>query len=80
MDAVRRAYPRVPPGLERKATYRDPDAMTVPSAILKRLLQRAGYHPAGLPKISVARAIASHMDPAGNRSRSFRKFCEALIG
>ncbi len=80
MDAVRSAYPGVPAGLERKARYRDPDAITVPWKALEKELQRAGYHGGGLAKISAARAIAGHMDPTVNRSRSFLKFCEAVRG
>lgn len=78
MDAVRRAHPGVAVGIERKARYRDPDSITVPSRALEKELQRAGYHRGGLAKIAAARAIAAHMDPAVNRSTSFRKFCEAL--
>jgi len=79
-DAVRAAYPRVPGSLEKKAPYRDPDGILGGTwEALERVLQRAGYHKAGLPKITAARAIAGHMDPARNRSRSFRTFQEGLL-
>ena len=80
VDAVRAAYPRVPGSLGKKAPYRDPDAIQGGTwEALERVLQRAGYHKGGLPKITAARAIAEHMDPARNRSRSFQTFQEGLL-
>ncbi|MCX7012700.1 MAG: DUF4276 family protein [Candidatus Sumerlaeota bacterium] len=79
LEAVRSAYPRVPPYLESKAHYRDPDAIKGGTwEALERVLQRAGYHPGGLVKKRAARDIASHMDPERNRSRSFRLFRDTL--
>lgn len=73
--AVLKAYPRVDPNVPSRKKYRDPDAISGGTAeALERCLQQAGYFPAGLPKIEVARTIAQHMDPARNTSRSFRLF------
>jgi hypothetical protein len=72
-------YPRVPATLGGKARFRDPDAIHDPFEVLERLLQKAGYHRRGLPKIAVARAVAGRMDPDRNRSRSFRLFRDSLL-
>ena len=77
--ALHAAYPRVPPMLGHRARYRDPDAIRGGTwEALERLLQWHGYHPQGLPKITVARNISKHMDPARNRSHSFQVFREGL--
>jgi hypothetical protein len=47
---------------------------------LARILQQAGYHRGGLPKMEAAGRIARHMDPARNRSRSFQVFYDGLRG
>jgi hypothetical protein len=80
-QAVVSAYPRVQPSFSSKARYRDPDTIRGGTwEALERVLQGAGYHRAGLPKIAVARLISAHMDPGRNRSRSFRVFRSGLIG
>ena len=74
------AYPRIPATLDQRAKYRNPDAITGGTwESLERELQRVGYHQGGLPKIDAARAIARHMQPDRNRSRSFRCFHSALV-
>jgi hypothetical protein len=82
--ALRAAYPRVPLTLERRAAYRDPDAVRGGTwEALLRVLQRAGYYRGvTLPKREAADLIARHMDPARNQSRSFQAFragVEALL-
>jgi len=77
-DAVRRAYPRVSKTIPGQARYRDPDAIVGTWEALERVLQRAGYFAGGLGKIQAARDVGAHMDPARNRSHSFRVFCSAL--
>lgn len=73
--ALTQAYPRVPRGLARQAPYRHPDAIAGGTwEALERVLQRAGYFGAGLPKIEIARQMARHMDPARNTSPSFQCF------
>jgi len=77
--ALHTAYPRVPSTLGRRDRYKDPDAIRGGTwEALERLLQRFGYHPEGLPKITVAWNISKHMDPARNRSHSFQVFREGL--
>ncbi len=79
-DAVRRAYPRVPATVPRRANFRDPDA--VPGGTweaFERILKRAGYYPTGLRKIEAARAVARHFDPWCNRSNSFTRFRDVVV-
>ena len=74
-DAVRAAYPRVRASVTQQARYRDPDA--IPGGTweaFERILQRHGYFKTGLRKIEVAQAVAAHLDPDRNRSRSFAIF------
>jgi hypothetical protein len=80
VDALKAAYPRVSPTLDQRARYRNPDAITGGTwEALERLLQRLNYFREGLPKITVAREVSRHMDPARNRSRSFQVFREGLL-
>lgn len=58
-------------GLERKARYRDPDAISQPSRELSRLIPE-------FQKISGARRMAAYLSRNGNRSRSFHVFIDAL--
>lgn len=79
VEALTQAYPRVPPTLGRKRGYRDPDSIMGGTwEALERVLQRAGYYSAGMPKVEVARRVAAHMIPDRNRSHSFKVFCEGL--
>jgi hypothetical protein len=78
-QAVRAAYPRVPITIPEQAKYRDPDAIAGGTwEALERILQRAGYFSIGLAKIEAARAIAAHMVPERNHSRSFQVLRNAL--
>jgi hypothetical protein len=79
VPALSRAYPGVPPTLAEKRKYRDTDAITGGTwEALERILQSAGYYPAGIPKIEVARNVSKHMDPDRNRSPSFKVFRDAI--
>lgn len=79
-DAVRTAYPRVPASIAQKAFCRDPDAVAGGTwEAFERVLQRAGYFRSGLRKIEVAKAVAAHMGPERNRSRSFHALRDALL-
>jgi hypothetical protein len=79
IPALQSAYPGVPATLGSKAKFRDPDAITGGTwEALERVLRRAGYYPTGMPKVEVARCIATHMDPNRNRSRSFQVLLEGL--
>jgi len=78
-EAIKRAYPRVPATLAKKARFRDPDAITGGTwEAFEQLLQRAGYFSGGLRKLEIARAISQHMVPKRNRSHSFQVFRTAL--
>jgi len=78
-QAVYRAYPRVPEAVPRRAKYRDPDAIAGGTCeAFERILRRAGYVSTGLRKIEAARAIAEHLEPDRNTSRSFQVFRDVL--
>jgi hypothetical protein len=76
--AVKAAYPKVPATIPSQAKYRDPDAIRGTWEAFERVLQGAGYFKGGLRKIEVARAIAPHMDPRRNASRSFQALHSVL--
>ena len=79
VEAIRAAYPRVSTHLSQQRKFRDPDAIAGGTwESLERVLQRAGYFRSGLNKIEAARAIAQHMRPERNRSRSFQSFVLGL--
>ena len=78
-QAVRAAYPRVPAAIPNPARYRDPDAIAGGTwEAFERILKRHGYFRTGLRKIEAARAIAAHIDPVRNSSRSFNVFANAI--
>lgn len=78
-EAVCAAYPRASKSIPMKERYRNPDAITGGTwEAFERILQRAGYFTGGLRKIEAARAIAPHMDPERNSSRSFQVLRDAL--
>jgi hypothetical protein len=78
--AVLAAYPRADRKVTGRAGYRDPDAIAGGTwEALERVLQKAGYYSTGLPKITVAREVATHMEPARNTSSSFQKLRQALM-
>ena len=77
--ALNAAYPRVPATLGARAAFRDPDQVAGGTwEALERVLQRAGYYPGGLPKIEVAKTMASHLEAGRNTSASFRCFLSGL--
>ena len=79
VEALCAAFPRVPTSLGDRSKYRQPDEITGGTAeALERELRRAGYYPSGAPKIEPARHVSAHMDPARNRSHSFRVFVEGM--
>lgn len=78
--SVCQAYPRVPTTIPQQARYRTPDAISGGTwEALERVLKKAGYCQSGLRKIEAARAIAPHMQPEINTSRSFQVFRRALM-
>ena len=79
IEAVRAAFPGVSPTIANRRNYRDPDAVKGGTwEAFERILQEAGYFSGGLRKVEAARAVAPHMDPGRNRSRSFQVFRDAL--
>ncbi len=77
--AVQAAYPRVPATIPQKASYRDPDAILGGTwEALERVLKRSGYYKTGLRKMECARAVAQHMEPTRNSSKSFQSFSSAV--
>ena len=77
--ALTAAFPRVSPTLGAKAAFRNPDSMAGGTwEALERVLQRAGYYGAGLPKIEVARKMAMHMEVGRNTSPSFQTFVRGI--
>lgn len=78
-EAVCKAYGRVPRNLDKKAKFRDPDAIRGGTwEQLQRILQDSGDHPRRLNKTRAASDISRHMDPDRNRSKSFQVFRDAL--
>ena len=78
-EAVRGAFPRVPPTVPNRPRYRNPDVIQGGTwEAFERILKQHGYFGTGLRKIEAARAIAPKIDPARNRSPSFATFCNAL--
>ena len=77
--AVKTAYPKVPEKIPLQAKYRDPDAIHDAWETFERVLQGAGYFKSGLRKLEAARAIAPHLDPHRNLSRSFQKLRDTLV-
>ena len=79
-EAVRGAYPMVSPTIPNQARYRAPDAIRGGTwEAFERILQRHGYYKTGLPKVEAAKTVAGHIDPARNRSGSFRVFRDSLV-
>jgi Domain of unknown function (DUF4276) len=76
--AVKAAYPKVPTTIPSQARFRHADAIQGTWEAFERVLQSAGYFNGGLRKIEAARAIAPHMDPRRNASRSFQALHSAL--
>ena len=78
-EAVRRAYPKVSASTPRQSSYRDPDAILNGTwEAFERIMKRHGYFKTGLRKIEVAKAVAAHIDPERNGSRSFGHFRHAI--
>jgi len=80
IDAIRRAYPRIPATLANAPKFRNPDSVAGGTwETLENTMQRFGYFKGGYAKVEAARAISIHMDPIRNRSRSFQVFRDGLI-
>lgn len=78
-QAVLKAYPKVSPRIPGRRAYREPDGIVRTWEAFERILKRHGYFKGGLRKTEAARAIAEHVDPDANRSRSFVVFYSTLM-
>jgi hypothetical protein len=79
VEALHRAYPKIPLSLGTRSKYHDPDAIQGGTwEALEKELQRKGYFHGGLAKIEAAKAISAHMNPDQNRSKSFQIFRDGL--
>ena len=58
--------------LQNDARYRDPDEIGNPAEIFQKLIGRQA-------KLATARALAPLLDPARNRSRSFKALVQTLV-
>jgi hypothetical protein len=77
VEALRTAYPFVSATLASKSGFRDPDDISGGTwERLEKLLNKR--YPTGMPKVEVAAAVAEHMVPDRNRSRSFQVFRDAV--
>lgn len=77
VQALHRAYPRVPKTLHHQNRYRDPDAIRGGTwEALAGLLVRKNYYSSitRTPQLEIARRISVQMNPKRNRSRSFEIF------
>lgn len=77
-EAVMAAYPKAPAHIPRRASYRDPDAISQTWETFERVLQRVGYFQSGLRKREAARAVAAYWNPDANTSHSFAVFRETI--
>jgi hypothetical protein len=78
--AVCEAYPKMNPYIRSKQPFRHSDQIAGGTwEALQRLLQRAGYYKAGMPKIETAQTIAKCMNPDRNQSQSFQCLRAALV-
>lgn len=78
-QAVCTAFPGISAKVPSRAAYRDPDAIAGGTwEAFERILQKRGYFKQGLAKVQAAADIGRHIDPAGNRSRSFALFRDAI--
>lgn len=79
-EGIVEAYPRLPRNADAKAGLRDSDAIEGGTwETLERLFKRAGYFSGGLPKLEIARAMGTHLDPTRCASHSFTVFRDALF-
>ena len=79
VEALNRAFPKVPSSLAKQARYRDPDAIKGGTwEALESVSSSVGYHRSGLRKMQAAAEIAQHMNVESNRSKSFQAFRDGV--
>lgn len=80
LEAVRNAYPRVPAQVSYRSPYRRPDGIEGGTwEAFERVMRRRRYFRTGLNKVEAARAIVARIEPARNRSPSFKLFHDAIV-
>ena len=78
-QAVCRAFPKVLPTVPKRSRYKNSDAIKGGTwEAFERVLKEFGYYRQGLPKLEVAKIMGKHMQPADNRSSSFKVFWQAI--
>jgi len=78
-QAFSAAYPRISIHSLNRSRHRTPDSIAGGTAeALEKILKKYRYYRTGMPKIEVARSISAYMDPARNRSKSFRVFRDGI--
>lgn len=79
VDAIVKAFPRVPVTLHKRAAFRDPDSIKGGTwEALERLLKKYKYYKSRASKTDVAKQISQYMQPDNNRSKSFQVFISGL--
>jgi len=79
-EAVRKAFPRLPENIPRKAPYRKPDDIKGGTwEAFERILNEQGYYKQGLNKLQAAATIGNHINPEDNLSPSFQSFWQAIM-
>jgi hypothetical protein len=80
VQALTKAYPRVPSSFANQRRYRIPDSVAGGTwEALQALLQNYNYHIGGLNKVQAARDVSQYMDPESNSSSSFQVFYSGLL-
>ncbi|MBC8204867.1 DUF4276 family protein [bacterium] len=79
IQALNSAYPRIDINLDKKAPYRDPDAIRGGTwEKLVRELRKKGYKEE-ITKTKLAQNVSVYMNPSRNSSHSFQVFRDGLI-
>lgn len=74
-EALRSAFSKLPPATN-KGIFARPDNQNGKAwENLHRFLKKHGIYKSSYPNIEAAQKITPHIDPARNRSPSFRQFC-----
>lgn len=78
-EALRICYPKIPKTINKKSKYRYPDNITGGTwENLEKVLQRYGYYPSGLAKLTLATEVSQHMNIDKNNSKSFQVFLSGI--
>jgi hypothetical protein len=79
-ESVRRAYPRAPANVPRKAVWRQSDKITGGTwEAFERVMRKVGYFEGGLRKVEAAQAIGAEFNADECHSPSFTVFHAAVL-